>query len=545
MVVALVSSHEHRSAREVSVTRGTGRRMLAMAGGTAVSRGTGLLRVLVLAWVLGFSPLADAFNLANTIPNMLFDLVLGGVLSATFIPVFIEQLAVQGERRAWRSISSVVSVALLTLLVACVVTFVAAPWIIDGFTALQHSPKQLVTPTVVHQRVVATTFLRWFVPQVFFYGVIGIGSALLNIRHRFGVVAWAPIANNLVCIVVLCWFHLVDPSPTLTSVSQHHHLLWLGLGTSLGVAVQFLCMVPSLARNDLYRLRLRFDFADPALRAIARLGSWTLAVVVTNQVSLYVVLAFAFGIGGNGPVSAYTYGWSFMQMPYAVIVVSVLGVLTPQLAGLATANDAVGFTRRLSQGLRQSLVIIVPCAAALVVLAQPVVGVLLNHGRLSANLLAGSVVAVLAAGLPGFTVFQLCIRGLQALQRARDVFLLYALENGLTIALCFVLGRHSMTGLTGAVSLAYTLSAVVALAVLHVQRVPLVGTLASRAVRRSAVGSLAMAFVMAGAYAAVTWSTGALLLVRVGLAAVLGIVTYGLVLYIGERRDALRRNVEP
>jgi putative peptidoglycan lipid II flippase len=321
--------------------------------------------------------------------------------------------------------------------------------------------------------------------------------------------------------------------------------LWLGLGTSLGVAVQFLCMVPSLARNDLYRLRLRFDFADPALRAIARLGSWTLAVVVTNQVSLYVVLAFAFGIGGNGPVSAYTYGWSFMQMPYAVIVVSVLGVLTPQLAGLATANDAVGFTRRLSQGLRQSLVIIVPCAAALVVLAQPVVGVLLNHGRLSANLLAGSVVAVLAAGLPGFTVFQLCIRGLQALQRARDVFLLYALENGLTIALCFVLGRHSMTGLTGAVSLAYTLSAVVALAVLHVQRVPLVGTLASRAVRRSAVGSLAMAFVMAGAYAAVTWSAGALLLVRVGLAAVMGIVTYGLVLYIGERRDALRRNVEP
>ena len=73
----------------MNVTRGTGRRMLAMAGGTAVSRGTGLLRVLVLAWVLGFSPLADAFNLANTIPNMLFDLVLGGVLSATFIPCLL------------------------------------------------------------------------------------------------------------------------------------------------------------------------------------------------------------------------------------------------------------------------------------------------------------------------------------------------------------------------------------------------------------------------------------------------------------------------
>ena len=517
--------------------------MIAMAGGTAVSRGTGLLRVLVLAWVLGFSPLADAFNLANTVPNMLFDLVLGGVLSATFIPVFVEQIALQGERRAWRSISSVVSVSLLTLVVACVVTFVAAPWIIDGFTALQQSPRHVVSPALVQQRHVATSFLRWFVPQIFFYGIIGIGSALLNIRHRFSAGAWAPIANNVVCIVVLVWFHLVDPAPTLATISQHGHLLWLGLGTSLGVAIQFICMVPSLAQTDLYRLRLRLDFADPALKAIARLGGWTLAVVVTNQVSLYVVLAFAFSSGGHGPVSAYTYGWSFMQMPYAVVVVSVLGVLTPQLAALATANDAVGFTQRLGQGLRQSLVIILPCSAALVVLAQPVVGVLLNHGRLNSSLLAGSVVAVLAAGLPGFTVFQLCVRGLQAMQRARDVFLLYAFENGLTIALCFVLGHHSITGLTGAVSLAYALSAAVALAVLHVQRVPLTSVLTGRAVRRSVVASLAMAVVMAAGYATVTWSGGPLLLVRVGVAAVVGLITYGLVLYIGERRDALRRNV--
>lgn len=523
--------------------RGTGRRMLAMAGGTAVSRGTGLLRVLVLAWVLGFSPLADAFNLANTVPNMLFDLVLGGVLSATFIPVFVEQLAVQGERRAWRSISSVISVSLLVLVVACVITFVAAPWIIDGFTAVQHSSGHADTAALVAQRHVATSFLRWFVPQIFFYGVIGLASALLNIRHRFSAGAWAPVANNIVCIVVLLWFHLVDPAPSVATITQHSHLMWLGLGTSLGVAIQFLCMVPTMAKNDLYRLRLRFDFADPALKAVARLGGWTLAVVLTNQASLYVVLAFAFSSGGHGPVSAYTYGWSFMQMPYAVVVVSVLGVLTPQLAALATAHDTVGFTARLSQGLRQSLVIIVPCSAALIVLSQPVVGVLLNHGRLNASLLAGSVIAVLAAGLPGFTVFQLCVRGLQALQRARDVFILYAIENGLTIALCFVLGRHSITGLTGAVALAYTLSAGIALAALHVQHVPLTSTLLSRPLRRSLTGSVAMAIVMAAAYAATTWSSGLLLLVRVGVAVVVGAVTYGLVLYIAERGDVLRRNV--
>ena len=110
------------------------RRIMSMASGTAVSRATGLLRVLVLAWVLGFTQLSDAFNLANTVPNMLFDIVLGGILSATFIPVFIERLATDTERRAWRSISNVVSAAVLLLFAASLLSWVGAPWIIQGFT---------------------------------------------------------------------------------------------------------------------------------------------------------------------------------------------------------------------------------------------------------------------------------------------------------------------------------------------------------------------------------------------------------------------------
>ncbi|HET9089921.1 MAG TPA: lipid II flippase MurJ, partial [Acidimicrobiales bacterium] len=304
-----------------------GTRVLSMAGGTLASRLTGLVRVLVLAWVLGFTPLADAYNLANTVPNMLFDLVLGGVASATFIPVFVERLALDGERRAWRSISSVVNAAVLVLGAATVITWIAAPWIIGAFTSLNHV--NVASATLAHQRDVASTLLRWFAPQVFFYGVIAIATALLNVRQRFGAPAWVPVANNLVCIVVLVWFHLVDPSPSLTTLGGSHELLWLGLGTTLGVAVQFVLLLPSLARANLWRLSLRLDLADPALRAVTRLGSWTLLVVLANQASLFVVLALAFGTGGHGPVSAYTYGWSFMQMPYAVVVVSVLASLTP------------------------------------------------------------------------------------------------------------------------------------------------------------------------------------------------------------------------
>jgi putative peptidoglycan lipid II flippase len=518
-----------------------GSRVFSMASGTLASRLTGLLRVLVLAWVLGITPIADAFNLANTVPNMLFDLVLGGIASATFIPVFVERLALDGERRAWKSISSVITGALLVLVVASILAWFLAPSIIDGFTVLNHPGATRTASALAGQRAVATQLLRWFVPQIFFYGVIGIATSLLNIRNRFGVASWVPVANNIVCIAVLVWFHLVDPTPTIASLNGSSHLMWLGLGTTLGVAVQFLMLLPSLGRSDLWRLSLRLDLKDPAVRAVGRLGSWTLLVVIANQVSLYVVLAFAFGLGG-GLVSAYTYGWSFMQMPYAVVVVSVLSALTPQLAGLATAKDYEGLGERLRFGLRQSLVIIIPCTLVLVVLSQPIVAILLKHANASRNYSAGTVLAVLAAGLPGFTVFQLGVRGLQAMQRAREVFLLYAFENALTIALCVVLGRHSLGGLTASVSIGYTASAVIALVVLARHDVRIASVVWSLHVRRSLWASLAATLAIAAAYAGPNWNHGLGLVTRFSAALLLGVLTYALVVLLQQRSVARGRS---
>jgi putative peptidoglycan lipid II flippase len=248
------------------------------------------------------------------------------------------------------------------------------------------------------------------------------------------------------------------------------------------------------------------------------------------------VLAFAFGIGGDGPVSAYTYGWSFMQMPYAVVVVSVLGVLTPQLAGMSTAEDFAGLSERLRFGLRQSLVIIVPCTLVLLVLAQPIVAILLNHLNARHSILAGTVLAVLAAGLPGFTVFQLCVRGLQSMQRAREVFYLYALQNVLTIILCVAIGRHSMAGLTASVSIAYSAAAIVALAALARHHVNIASEIWSRHVRRSLGASLVAALVMALAYSAPTWNHGVGLVTRFLFAVLAGLLAYGLVVVLLHHR---------
>ncbi len=533
----------------MSVSSTHSSRVLSMASGTLVSRLTGFVRVLVLAWVLGFSAIADAFNLSNTVPNMLFDLVLGGIATATFIPVFVERLALDGERRAWRSISSVVTGALIVLASASLVAWFLAPYIIDGFTFLQRTSSAHESAAAIahqqlvahQQKLVATDLLRFFVPQIFFYGVIGVATALLNIRRRFAVATWVPVANNLACIAVLIWFHLVDPRPVLAHLPGSHDLLWLGLGTTAGVALQFLCLVPSLLRSDLWRLSFRLDLADPALKAIGRLGSWTLAVVLTNQISLYVVLAFAFGIGGGGPVSDYTYGWSFMQMPYAVVVVSVLGALTPQLAGLATDEDFAGLTDRLRFGLRQSLVIIVPCALAMIVLAQPLVSILLKHVNASESWSVGTVLAVLSAGLPGFTIFQLCVRGLQSMQRAREVFALYVLNNGLTIVLCVLIGRHSEVGLMAAISIGYAAAAVAALALLAYHRVNIVTGVWSVHVRRSLLASLVATAVIAVVYDLPGWTRGALLVARFSGAVLAGAIAY--VASVIVLRSRVRRNL--
>jgi putative peptidoglycan lipid II flippase len=518
-----------------------------MAGGTLVSRLTGFVRVLVLAWVLGFSAIADAFNLSNTVPNMLFDLVLGGIATATFIPVFVERLALDGERRAWRSISNVVTGALVVLAGASIVAWFLAPYIIDGFTFLQRtSSAHESAAALVHaqrlareQKVVATDLLRFFVPQIFFYGVIGVATALLNIRKRFAVATWVPVANNLACIAVLVWFHLVDPHPVLAHLPGSHDLLWLGLGTTAGVAIQFLCLIPSLWRSDLWRLSFRFNLKDPAVKAIGRLGSWTLAVVLTNQICLYVVLAFAFGIGGGGPVSDYTYGWSFMQMPYAVVVVSVLGALTPQLAGLATDEDFSGLTQRLRFGLRQSLVIIVPCALVMIVLAQPLVSILLKHVNASQSWSVGTVLAILCAGLPGFTIFQLCVRGLQSMQRAKEVFALYVWNNGLTIVLCVLLGRHSEVGLMAAISIGYAAAAIASLALLAHHRVNIITGVWSVHVRRSLSAALVSTLVVAVVYDLPGWTRGALLIARFAVAVLAGVLAY--VLSVIALRSRVRR----
>ncbi len=524
--------------------QGLERATVGMALGTAASRLTGVGRILVLAYALGFHHLADAYNLANTTPNMLYDIVLGGVLAATFIPVFVDRLATRPPTEAWRAISSVVTLALVVLTTATVACWLLAPFIIDALTVLGHST---VSPSVLAQeRAVATNLLRWFVPQVFFYGMISLITAILNTRHRFLAPMWVPVANNLVCIGILLWFRAVTSEPTLGgALSSGHQLILLGLGTTAGVALQALLLIPSYLRAGVGRIRFHWDPRHEAVRTITRLGMWTFGFVLANQIALFVVLALAVKAQGNGTVSSWTYAYAFMQMPYAVVAVSVMSAVTPDLSRLWTLGDVPGFRRRFASGLRAIVSIILPAAVGMLILAKPAMALLLGHGAASPQETAdaGATLAILAAGLPGFCTFLYVARALQSMQRAKVAFWLYVVENGVNIILAIVLvGPMSVRGLAVALSVAYSIAAVLGLAVMRRSTENFGGRRTWSPLKGSALSTLVMGVVVLVVSNLSGATHGVALLLRVLGSVVAGAVAYFVTAAVMASRDHSRRD---
>ncbi len=433
-----------------------------MAVGTTLSRVTGLLRLVALVYAVHFRALADAYNLANTMPNVVHDVVLGGIVSATFVPVFVGQLAGSAEDEAWEAISAVTTVAVLVMAVASAAFLVATPFIIDAVTAFSSA-------AAGQERTVATYLLVLFVPQFACYGCISVGTALLNARRRFAAPMFVPIVNNVVLIVVLVAFGLWVRQPSLAGVYQHRsQLLVLGLGTTAGVVAQLAALLPSLRRAGL-ALRWRPQLRHPAVRRVMGLSGWTLGLVVANQLALLVVLALSVHVG-TGAVTAYTYAYTFFQVPYGVVAVSIMSAVGPELAAHFTTGSLERFQRRMDVGLRAMLAVIVPSAVIMVVLARPLLellGTLIGHpGATSTTAVA---LAMLGLGLPGFCAFLYVVRVLQSTQDLRSAFWLYALENAVNIVGAVALVKPlGVRGIMLSISIAYTMAAATGL--WHVRR---------------------------------------------------------------------------
>ncbi|HEX6498499.1 MAG TPA: murein biosynthesis integral membrane protein MurJ [Micromonosporaceae bacterium] len=377
------------------------RNSAVMAAGSLVSRVTGLLRTVAIGAALGATAVADDYNIANTLPNMVYELLLGGVLASVVVPLLVRARthdADRGEAYAQR----LLTLATVFLGAATVLAVLAAPWL----TTLMASGR-----TPADERPLITVLGYLLLPEIFFYGLAALLGAVLNTRGHFAAPMWTPILNNIVVIVTAGLFMLLtrgaNPTPGTITPAQ---VLVLGVGTTAGIVVQALGLWPALRRVG-FRWRWRWDWRSLHLSELARVAFWMLCYVVVNQVAVLAVLKVAKYAGDRhapGP-TVYLYAFLIFMMVHGIVAVSIITALMPRMSAAAASHRYGDLADNLSLGTRLSAVILVPATAAYIVLGRPLAVTLFDWGNYGHDqaLATGSVIAVSAIGLVPFAISQL------------------------------------------------------------------------------------------------------------------------------------------
>ena len=436
---------------------------VTVAAGTAVSRITGLARVAVLGVVLSQGPVTDAYDQANGTPNMIYELLLGGVLSATLVPLFT-RLHEDDDSEAT---SAVISVGVVVLAAITAIAVLAAPLIFRMYTLLTSDE---VDAGLYHEA--GTLLTRIFLVQIFFYGLNAIGAAVLNARRRFFAAAWAPALSNMVIIgsLLLVPATVNHQIPQLDDIINNDKLRWtLALGATVGIAVMALALLPALARANL-RFHFTPEFKHPAVRRLWSLSGWALGYVVANQVAIVVIRNLL--RGGSGDEDAYTKAFTWFVLPHGLLAVSIATTFLPELASAIKRNDRQTVLDRSSLGIRLIALVTLPAGFGMFVLRRAIVGAAFQHGKFTAanSLNTSRAIAGFALGLVGFSIYLFVLRIFYAHQDARTPFVINVGENVLNIvfALVFV-GRWGLLGLGLAFGLAYLVASLWALQVLALQ----------------------------------------------------------------------------
>jgi putative peptidoglycan lipid II flippase len=387
-----------------------------MTAGTALSRVTGFLRLSAQVAAIGVtgSALADTYTTANTTPNILYELALGGILTSVFVPLFVDWMQQHGRDASWEVADRILTLTLVVLSAIAVLGVVFAPQIIGLYNSISDAPDKAA------QLALGTFFLRWFMPQIVFYGIGAVAGGLLNANRRFAAPMFTPVLNNLVVIAtfgVYAWM-LHGGSPTSVADVTGPEKLVLAVGTTLGVVAMTVALWPSL-RAVGYRWHLRFDWNHPALRRLARLAGWVVVYVAANQLAYLVIIVLNRQVQGG--ITAYAAAFIVFSLPHAIFAVSIFTALLPAMSA-AWSDRHTGDVRTLfSRGIRDTAVVIVPAAFGFIAISLPITRLLFQHGESHANdaTLIADTLRAFAVGLPFFSLFQLLTRTFYAMQDTR------------------------------------------------------------------------------------------------------------------------------
>jgi putative peptidoglycan lipid II flippase len=421
-----------------------------MALGTLASRITGFVRNAILIFAIGTQFLGDAYNLANTLPNIVYNLALGGILTSVVVPLLVNA-AKRDKDRGEAYDQRIFTLGVMALGgITLVATIAAAPITSVYATGIGNAAAYHLTEL----------FAYFFIPQIFFYGVSSLAGAILNARGSFAAPMWTPVINNVVVIVVGVAFMAVAGLHRTPQNISSSDIWLLGIGTTLGIVLQTAALVPSLRRVG-FRWRPRRDFRRYEVSEIGRMSGWMFGYVLTTQIAFLFTTRVSniagARVGEHAPgagFAAYSNAYTLFQLPYAIVGISVITALLPRMSAHAAERKYRLVSADFSTATRLAAVIVVPAALILAVLGTPLAVGVFGYGSTSvaSARYLGEIFAVFSLGLLPYMTFQLLLRVFYAMHDSRTPALVGCVTMALNIAtnliaLAILPPQHVVAGL--------------------------------------------------------------------------------------------------
>lgn len=413
-----------------SVARST----LLMSVATLGSRATGLVRTWAMAFALGNTLFTSAYQVANNMPNVIYELVVGGIMGAAFIPVYLLQKEKLGPEGGNRFASNILNLTIIVLGVLSVLATVFAPQVIATQTFTVGNTAEVTE--------YAITFFRIFAFQILFYGIGGVMTGILNANRIYFLPSIAPALNNV--IVIVSFFSYIP----LSAVDPELALIVLAVGTTLGVVAQFAIQIPALVKMG-YRFMLKIDLHDPALKEALKIALPTFVYIVGTMVSFSCRNAFSLQAGDTGP-STLLYAWTWYQLPHGVVAVSLSRALFTEMSEAVAREDWGALRAHVRTGIAGTLLLIIPLAGIMGALATPLMQ-LFQAGAFNAEDVAyvASILALWMVSLPFYSVLMYLYNVFASMRK----FLVFAVVSTIMVVvqcgLYAVLCRPELLGLAG------------------------------------------------------------------------------------------------
>lgn len=439
-----------------------------MAIGTILSRITGFIRGLLIVAVLGTALLADTYNVANTMPNILYNLLVGGALTAIFVPQLVRSFKDEDGGQAFAS--RLVTTISIILLVLVAIGVIFAPFLVRLYAP------EFFTEGFEQERDIAIAFTRYCLPQIFFLGLFTMLGQVANSRGSFGPLMWAPIANNIVGIIIFSAVLYYSPALTVATITDEQ-IQVLGWGTTFAIVVQALILIPVVYRSG---IRIRPMWGIQGLGKSFTLAGWTLLYVFISQVGYLVTVNVATsaavrsakdGITTGVGVTPFSNAYLIMLLPYSIVTISIVTAMLPHLSRLAIDKKVDEVREQLVRAIRMVGVITVPSAVALLLFGPLITEVLFFGIGSEDSRYIGYVLSALSFGLVAFSINLILIRGFNAFEDTRtqvsSILVINVISVGLSYLFLSTLQNKWVTvGLGAAFSISYLVGLFVTLSLL-------------------------------------------------------------------------------